>query len=289
MTTRRNTVSGWLFAGPYTILFLAFLIFPIFYGIYLSLTNASLSGRNNTWAGFSNYTAAFADPMLWQAFGNTLWFTVLTAIPLVALSFVLAFLVYSGMAGQWLWRLSLFAPYLLPVTAVTGLWGWMMQPQYGLFNGVLAWFGIEGPTWLSDEKWAMVSIVWVTVWWTIGFNFLLYLSALQGIPEQLFEAAAIDGAGAWRRLWSITLPQMRPTTMLIVLLQLLASLKLFEQSYFLTGGGPAFATRSVVQYIYEQGFTGYRLGYAGAMSYIFFALVLVVSLAQLALTRKQAR
>lgn len=133
----------------------------------------------------------------------------------------------------------------------------------------------------------MWSIVLVTLWWTVGFNFLLYLAALQAIPEHLYEAAEIDGAGAWRRLWSIVLPQLRRTTGLVLVLQLLSSLKVFDQIYLLTNGGPNGTTRSILVYIYDTGFVNYRLGYSAAISYIFFAIIIILSISRLFATRKE--
>ncbi|HEY0217853.1 MAG TPA: sugar ABC transporter permease, partial [Cellulomonas sp.] len=188
--------------------------------------------------------------------------------------------------GQWLWRTAFFASYLLPVAVVTMIWGWMFQPDIGLLNTALGRIGIEPVGWLTEEGLAMLSVALVTVWWTAGFNFLLYLAALQGIPPTLAEAATIDGAGAWRRLFSVTLPQLKNVTGVIVVLQLLASLKVFDQIYLLTTGGPDGSTRSILEYIYDTGFTGYRLGYASAISYIFFAVILVLTLTRLLPTRK---
>lgn len=283
----RGEFSGLLFVLPFVVVFGAFLLWPIVQGLWMSFTNRSLTGGGRNPVGLSNYAEALADPQVWQALGNTAVFTVLSSVPLVFLSFVMAFLVYSGLPGQWLWRLAYFAPYLLPVSVVTAIWGWLFQPDLGLINGTLLRLGLNQVPWLTDEHIAMWSVVLVTVWWTVGFNFLLYLSALQAIPEHLYEAAEIDGAGPARRLWSITLPMVRSTTGLIVVLQVLASLKVFEQIYLLTNGGPNNATRSVLEYIYDVGFTGYRLGYASAISYLFFILVLLISLAQLLFTRKE--
>lgn len=221
---------------------------------------------------------------MWKSLGNTAWFTVLSTIPLVIVPLALALLVNLGLPGQWLWRLSFFMPYLLASTVVVLFWAWMYNPKLGMINGVLTQFGFEPVAWLQDPKVAMLSVVLTTVWWTIGFNFLLYLAALQNIPDQQFEAAALDGAGKWRQLFSIVIPQLAPTTALIVMLQLLASLKVFDQIYLLTNGGPAGTTRPIVQYIYETGFTGYRFGYSSAISYLFFAIIVVVSLLQFRLT-----
>ena len=142
--------------------------------------------------------------------------------------------------------------------------------------------------WLSDEKVAMVSMAMLTVWWTVGFNFLLYLSALQAIPDQLYEAAAIDGAGVWRKLWSVTLPQLRGVTVVISILQVLASLKVFDQMWiaFSGGSGPGGTTRPILQYIYDSGFTSYRMGYASSMSYIFFAIIIVLTIGIQYLSRR---
>src|SRR5690606_36688317 len=174
-----------------------------------------------------------------------------------------------------------FAPYLLPVTVVTLIWSWLYQPEVGLATELVTALGMEPVGWLSDEDVAMWSIAALTVWWTVGFNFLLFLAALQSLPETLQEAAALDSAGAWRRLWSITLPQLRRTLALVTMLQVLASLKVFDQIYILTRGGPNGSTRPILEYIYDVGFTGYRLGSASAISYLVFVLVIIISIAQL--------
>lgn len=280
--------AGW-FALPYMILFVLFLIVPIVWGLWMSFTDQSLASTNSGFVGIDNYLEAFTSPDMYSSLLNTLFFTLISSIPLVILSFVLAYLVVTGLPGQWLWRLTFFAPYLLPVSVVTAMWGVMFANDFGFLNGILAHLGIDQIGWLSDKQIAMWSIALTTVWWTIGFNFLLYLSALQNIPDTVYEAAQVDGAGAWRRLRSVTLPMMRPTTVLIVLLQILASLKVFDQIFLMTAGGPDGATRSIIQYIYDQGFSGYRVGYASAVSYIFFAMIVVVSLIQVAITKRNAK
>ncbi|MFD4770529.1 carbohydrate ABC transporter permease [Streptomyces niveus] len=277
-------VAGWPFVVPFLVFFVLFLVVPIGFGLWMSFTDSSLTGHGDTaFAGLGNYTEAFTDSEVWQSLGNTAWFTVLSSVPLVLFALVMALLVHTGLPGQWVWRLSFFAPYLLPVAVVTQVWNLLYQPESGMFNTVLKAVGIDGIGWLVEERYAMWSVAILTLWWTVGFNFLLYLAALQSVPDHLYEAAALDGAGAWRRLWSITLPQLRRTTGLIAVLQVLASLKVFDQIYLLTKGGPAGSTRPILEYIYDTGFTNYRLGYASAVSYVFFAIVLVLSLAQLKL------
>jgi multiple sugar transport system permease protein/raffinose/stachyose/melibiose transport system permease protein len=282
-TRRRDTLHGWGFIAPFMITFVLFLVWPIIYGFYLSLTGQSITGANSELIGFANYAEAFADPDVWRSLGNTLWFTALSTVPLVLVALILALLVNLGLPGQWLWRLAFFAPFLLASTVVSLFWIWMYNPQLGLINSILG-----GQTaWLTDANTAMISVVITTVWWTTGFNFLLYLAALQNIPETQYEAAALDGAGKWRQLFSITIPQLAPTTLVIVVLQVLASLKVFDQIYIMTGGGPGGATRPIVQYIYETGFTAYRLGYASAVAYVFFALIVIASMVQMLVTSRR--
>ncbi|MFD8622802.1 carbohydrate ABC transporter permease [Streptomyces hygroscopicus] len=274
--------TGWLFATPFLVFFTLFLVVPLGIGLWMSFTDSSLTGHGDSaFVGLDNYTEAFGDSQVWETLGNTVWFTVLSTVPLVIISLVMALLVYTGMPGQWLWRLSFFASHLLPVAVVFQIWNMLYQPDRGMLNAVLKAVGIDGIGWLTDEKYAMWSIALVTLWWTVGFNFLLYLAALQAIPDHLYEAAALDGAGAWRRLWSITLPQLRRTTALIAVLQVMASLKVFDQIYLLTKGGPNGSTRPILEYIYDTGFTNYRLGYASAVSYVFFGVIIILSLAQL--------
>ena len=269
------------FALPYMVVFTLFLITPIIWGIWMSFTNQSLASRNVKFVGLQNYIETLTSAEMWSSLGNTIFFTLISTIPLVMLSFILAYLVVTGLPGQWLWRLTFFAPYLLPVSVVTAMWGVMYANDFGFINGLLQHLGIDQIGWLRDKQVAMWAIALTTVWWTIGFNFLLYLSALQNIPDQIYEAAQVDGAGSWRRLISVTLPLMKSTTIMIVLLQILASLKVFDQIFLMTAGGPDGATRSIIQYIYDVGFSGYRVGYASAVSYVFFALIVLVSIIQI--------
>jgi multiple sugar transport system permease protein len=279
-----------VFVTPFLLVYAMFLIWPLLSGLGMSMTSENITGKEGEFVGFANYAEALADPDVWSSLWNTVWFTVLSTVPLVLVGLGLALLSHQLRVVQWLWRLSWFAPFLLPSGVVCLLFAQMIFPSgFGLADQLLAAVGLEpGIGWLSDERYAMLSVVATTVWWTVGFNFLLYLAALQAIPVHLYEAAELDGAGAWNRLWHITLPMLRRTTGLVVVLQVLASLKIFDQVYIMTGGGPDESTRPILQYVYQQGFTGYRIGYASAVSYIFFALILIVSLVQPMLSRRRA-
>ncbi len=283
----REQLISWAFLAPFLIAFVLFLAWPIVHGIILSFTDQSLTGAGGSFVGFSNYAEALTDPKMWQSMGNTVWFTLLSTVPLVVIALLMAALVDRGLPGQWLWRLSFFMPYLLASTVISQIWVWIFNPQIGAANNILEFFGLEPLAWLQNPETNMLSIVIATVWWTVGFNFLLYLAAMQNIPPQQYEAASLDGAGPWRQFWSITLPQLGPATVLILILQILASLKLFDQAYQMLGGVASDTTRSIVQYIYEAGFVSYRFGYSAAISYVFFALIVIIGVAQALIMRRR--
>lgn len=283
----REQLISWAFLAPFLVAFVLFLVWPIIHGIILSFTDQSLTGAGGAFVGFANYAEALADPKMWQSMGNTVWFTLISTVPLVVIALLMAALVDRGIPGQWLWRLSFFMPFLLASTVISQIWVWIFNPQVGAANNILEFFGLEPIAWLQNPDTNMLSIVIATVWWTVGFNFLLYLAAMQNIPPQQYEAASLDGAGAWRQFWSITLPQLGPATVLILILQILASLKLFDQAYQMLGGVASDTTRSIVQYIYEAGFVSYRFGYSAAISYVFFALIVIIGVAQAVIMRRR--
>ncbi|MFI1336041.1 carbohydrate ABC transporter permease [Streptomyces sp. NPDC020845] len=288
-TVRRHwTEHGLVFVAPFLVVYALFLLWPLLYGVKMSLGDDNIAGTDSHFIGFDNYAEALQDPDVWSSLWNTVWFTILSTVPLVLVGLGLALLAHHLRVVQWLWRLSWFAPFLLPSGVVGLLFMWVIFPSdFGFADQALASLGLHpGIGWLTDERYAMLSIVATTVWWTVGFNFLLYLAALQAIPQHLYEAAELDGAGAWARLRNITLPMLRRTTGVVVVLQILASLKIFDQVYIMTAGGPDDSTRPILQYVYQAGFTGYRIGYASAVSYLFFALIVIVSLIHLRLTRR---
>jgi multiple sugar transport system permease protein len=281
---RPGETSGLLFVLPFMIVFAVFMVWPIFSGLVNSFFNKSLAGTPSQFLGLANWREVFGDPAVWQSLGNTALFTVLSTPLLVVTGLAMALLAHRSRRLGWLLRFSYFAPFVLPATVVSLIWVWLYQPEFGLFNSWIEALGGSAVPWLTTEGVAMVAIVVTTTWWTVGFNFLLYLAALQQIPGDLYEASALDGASARQQLWHITLPQLRRTTGLIVVLQVLASLRVFDQIYLMTEGGPNSTTRPVLQYIYETGFTSFRLGYASAISYLLFVLILLLAVFQLRLT-----
>ena len=273
----KRTRAGWLMTTPFFLLYFLFLLWPVVSAAWKSLFSDSLAGGATDWRGLGNYGELLGDSDFWWAMWHTLWFTVLSSVPLVILPLALALLVNRVAKGQWLFRLAFFAPYVLPVSVIVLIWQWLYQPGFGLINGYLTKIGLEEVNWLGAQGTAMIAVVIATVWWTLGFNFVLYLAGLQEIPRDLFEAAALDGAGPWQQIRRITLPLLMPTTVLVIVLQVIASLKVFDQIYLLLQGGPNFSTRPAIQYIYEAGFTQYRTGYASALSVVFFVLIILIS------------
>jgi multiple sugar transport system permease protein len=276
------------FLAPFVGLYVLFIIGPAIYGLVMSFFDTSLVKPGlSTFAGLGNYAEALRSADFWSSLWHTIWFTILTTPPLIVLGFVLALLADRVGRGRWFFRLAFFAPFILPSAVMALIWIWIYTPGLGLLENALKSIGLGAPNWLGDPAWAMPSLAISTVWWTLGFNFILYLAGLQDIPTELYEAAAIDGAGPWQQIRSITIPLLARTTTLVAVLQVIASLKVFDQMYIMTAGGPNFSTRSVLQYIYDEGFTNFRVGYASALSMLFFVVVLAVSAAWFAIVRSQ--
>ncbi|MEV6843615.1 sugar ABC transporter permease [Actinoplanes sp. NPDC051411] len=277
-----------LFLAPFLVLYLAFIIGPALYMVVMSFFDTSLvkSGLGD-FAGFGNYAEALRSADFWSSMWHTVWFTILTTPPLVVLAFLFALLADRVRRGRAFFRLAFFLPYILPSAVVALIWIWLYTPALGLLTKVVTGLGLPEPNWLGDPKLAMWSLAITTVWWTLGFNFVLYLAGLQEIPRDLYEASSMDGASPWNQVTRITIPMLSRTTTLVVVLQVIASLKVFDQMYIMTSGGPNYATRSVLEYIYDIGFTDFRTGYAAAASTLFFVVVLAVSAVWLFLTRRQ--
>jgi len=278
--------AGWLMTTPFFLLYFLFLLWPVVSAAWKSLFSDSLAGGSSNWRGLGNYGELIGDSDFWWAMWHTLWFTVLSSVPLVILPLALALLVNRVAKGQWLFRLAFFAPYVLPVSVIVLIWQWLYQPGFGLINGYLTKIGLEEVNWLGAQGTAMIAVVIATVWWTLGFNFVLFLAGLQEIPRELYEAASTDGAKTWHQIRFITLPLLLPTTVLVTVLQVIASLKVFDQIYLLLQGGPNYSTRPAIQYIYESGFTQFRTGYASALSFVFFILIVALSVVLFAGVRR---
>ncbi|MDX3384025.1 carbohydrate ABC transporter permease [Streptomyces niveiscabiei] len=281
---RRFQHGGW-FVAPFFVLYGLFVLLPVVRGLYLSLTDANISGDRTSFVGLANYREALGDSLVWSSLWHSVEFTLYVVPAIVVVALLMALIAHHAAHFKWVWRLCFFAPFLLPSAVIGNLWWWLFQPTNGMVNHVL---GLDTP-WLTQKSTAMLAVVIATLWWTVGFSFLLYLAALQAVPQHLYEAAELDGANAFKRLLYITVPSLRNITGLVVSLQVLASLQVFDQvvvMYQFTPG-PEESTRTFVQYTLEEGFTNYRVGYASAISMVLFVIVAAVALGRMWLLRNR--
>lgn len=292
---RRFGITPYLFILPHLIFFAAFLAWPFLFGIYTSLFEFDfLRPERRPFVGLENYlnlvdpgSIQFDD--FWRSMRNTGEFMLWSVPPLVIVALLLAVLLNGRYPGRTVFRTIFFAPYTLSVTAASVLWWWIFQPQGGLLNHYLGMLGVGGPNWLSSMPEAWVAITIATVWWTIGFNTIIFLAALQEIPPTLYEAAAIDGASPWRQFRHITLPMLRSVLVLVITITLIASANLFGQPFIMTAGGPLQRTEPVIFAIYNEGIVRSQMGSAAAMSVVVAALLLGLTALNFRLFSSQER
>ncbi len=284
----RDNRPGWLFASPFLVLYALFLIGPVLIGLVISFFNtATVKNSLGGWVGLQNYGDVLSSSDFWKSMWHSTLFTLLTVPFLVVLPLLVAIFAGRINRGRWFYRFAFFAPYVVPSASVALIFAYMYSPEIGLLTKAFTSIGLPDPGFLSTPKGAWFAVTLLTVWWTFGFNFVLYTAALQEVPEETYEAAALDGAGPWQQIRSITVPLLRPTIALVLMLQILASLKVFDQIYILLGGGPNGATRPVIEYIYDTGFTSYRAGYAAAATMVYFVILVLISGAWMFATRRR--
>ena len=268
-----------------------FLIWPVIYMFITSLFDTTLVKPGfGSFVGFANYAEMLSAHDFWSALWHTLQFTIYTVPPLVILAFVFAVLANRVSRGQWFFRLAFFVPFILPSAAIALIWIFIFTPATGLWNSFESLLGVAEPNpVLGTPNLAMIGIAITTIWWTIGFNFVLYLAGLQDIPRELYEAAAVDGASPWQQIRHITIPLLSRTTTLVILLQIIASLKIFDQVYLMTSGGPGTSTQVLLGLVTNTAFTDYRVGAASAASVLLFIVILLVTVVRQLVQRAQER
>lgn len=285
----KGVVVPYLYLGPFLIFFLVFRVYPLLYGLYLSVTNAQLGRLSVSFVGLHNYVALLTDPRFLTSVVNTLTFTLEATIPVLGVPLLLAVILDRAVNLRTLLRSAFFFPFTLSVVTVGLIWAWLLDPLVGPVTFYLNHLGIYPPPWLGDARTAMPAIVLATVWSVTGYYMVIYLAALQDIPRHLIEAAALDGADGWQTFWSVTFPLLRPVMLFVVIIHIIGALQVFGIVYVMTKGGPADATLTLVQYIYLIGFNGsFRLGPAAAMSWVLFVAIFVASLVQFRVFRGQA-
>lgn len=280
----QRVAAAWMVA-PAAVLLTVFIIIPIVLTFALAFTNAKLiSPTGPEFVGFENFSRLFADQLFWKSLRNTLLFTLFVVPIQAGLALGLALLINIKIRGVNFFRTVYFLPVVTSMVVVSLLWKFMYQPD-GLINGFLGVFGIEGPDWLGDPDTALIAILVMSVWQSVGFHMVIWLSGLQTIPQDMYEAGAIDGAGTWQRFRFITWPALRQTRTFILITITIQAFALFTQVQVMTDGGPLDSTSTIVYQSVRTGFALQQTGYASALSLVFFVLVLAVSLVQRYLTR----
>ena len=291
MTEKRHRhLFGYLFLLPYGLAFLTFIVLPFVVSLVLAFSEYDLaSQRPMRFVGLGNFKEAlFQDRFFWKAVGATFRYAAMIIPVQMILSMLLALGMNAMTRGRKTVRAVLFLPGLFSI-AVTGiLWQWFYNEEFGLFTYLLHKVGLGPIPWLSSTSLAMPSIVIMTLWWTVGGSAAVLLTGLQQIPQQLSEAASIDGASPWQSFWSITLPMLKPVLLFMVVMSTIGAFQMFAQSLILTTGGPEMSTRGVVQLIYDTAFSDYRLGYGAAISWLLFLMIAGFSLIQFRLIRRFA-
>ncbi|MBV9174783.1 MAG: sugar ABC transporter permease [Chloroflexi bacterium] len=276
-----SVLYGLLYLAPFLSVFLVFHVYPIFYGLYVSLTAWDLLTAPR-WVGLSNYLQLTHDGLFLTSLRNTALFVVLDAPLAILVPFGLALLVNERMPGRTIFRSAFVTPLMISASSVGVLWQWIYNPTLGLINYYALALGLPGQNWLSQAGWATFAIVITTIWWTCGFNLILFLAGLQNIPEHLYDAAKVDGAGTWKLFRHITLPGLRPTMLFVTVTTVIGACRVFVQVLVMTNnsGGPFDSTRTVVMHLYQTGFQFFRMGGAAAIAWVLFLIVLIFTIIQ---------
>lgn len=285
---KSNRMWVLFFLLPSLLGFALFIIYPIFYSLGVSFTNWDLINAKE-FIGFGNYSRLLSDPQFWNSLKNTFYFIIDYLPSVMIIGLLIALLLNSKLKMKVLFRGIYFLPVVTSWVAVSLVWKWLFNPKFGLINYFIEMIGISGPSWLNDPKTAMIAIIITSVWKDIGFIMVLYLGGLQNISTSLYEAAGIDGASKFQQFWKITLPMLKPTTFFVSMISLINSFQVFDQVNIMTEGGPGDSTTVLVQNIYNSAFKYSEMGYAAAMSWVLFVIILVVSLVQMWGERKLSK
>jgi multiple sugar transport system permease protein len=282
-TRQARPLTAWLFLAPYLVLFCSFVLAPILLGLWISLHNWDFTLPNKPFVGLENYRDLFDSSSVsfhpfWMSMRATGIFTLFSVPLLIVIPLAVALVMNEKFRGRNIFRAVYFAPYVLGVAVVGVMWRFLLDRNIGAVNSYLGKIGLPDDTaWLSSVPAAWFALVGVTIWWTLGFNAVIYLAGLQDIPKELYEAARVDGASRWSVFWNVTLPSLRPVTMFVTLITIIASANMFGQSFIMTNGAPAKETRTAIFYIAETGLKNFQMGEAAAASWILTLALMLLS------------
>ena len=288
MAVEHRANPAWFFVAPALAAIALFLFVPVFASLLLSLTDfdiyAVADPGNLRFIGLGNYTALLGDPLFARALRNTLYYVVVGGPLSVAASLAAALMVNARLARfRPLFRTAFFLPVVTTLVAIAVVWRYLYHPRVGLVNQLLAQIGVAPIDWLGDPLWAMPSIIGMSIWKNFGFNMVIFVAGLQAIPERLYEAASLDGAGPWHQFRHITLPMLAPTALFVAVMTMIGAFQLFAEPYVMTQGGPSNATLSIVLLMFQEGFRYWNMGYAAAVAFVLFAILLAATALQLKL------
>lgn len=284
--------AGLLFLSPGLALITLFFLVPVLAGFVLSLTDFDLysigDARNTRFVGAANYASLLDNPLFWRALRNTLYFSFVGGPLTIAVALAAALLLNAKLARfKAFFRTIYFAPVVTTIVGVAVVWKYVYHARVGLLNRMLDAVGIQGPDWLGDPRWAMPALILLAVWRGFGYATVIFLAGLQNVPEELYEAARIDGAGAWKQFWHVTVPQLGPTFVFVGIITAIGFLQVFAEPYVMTpNGGPLNSTLTIVMLMYREGFRWWNMGYAAAVAFILFALVILATLGSVAVRRR---
>ncbi|PZP63224.1 sugar ABC transporter permease [Pseudoxanthomonas sp. X-1] len=287
-----RSLAGWVFTAPALIVLGVFFGLPVLAALALSVTDFDLYAladpHNLRFIGLDNYLDLLRTPMFWKALWNTTYF-VLVGVPLSIAASLGAALLLNAPAARFkaVFRTALFAPVVTTLVAVAVIWRYLFNTQYGLVNYVLVHLGLPAPDWLGDPHWAMPMIMLFAVWKNFGYNMVIFLAGLQAIPQDLYEAARIDGANRWKQFWHITLPMLGPVLLVVGVITISGYFQLFAEPYVMTRGDPLQSTVSVLYFMFEEGFKWWNLGRASAVAFLLFLIILAVTTVMLRLGRRK--
>jgi multiple sugar transport system permease protein len=287
-----GTNAAWLFLAPALALIGVFFFLPVAAALLLSLTDfdiyAVASSENTRFVGLHNYVQLLKTPLFWSSLRNTFYFALVGGPLTIAVSLGAALLVNAKLV-RWrsLFRTIYFTPFVTTLVAVAIVWRYLYHTRYGLLNYLLVTLGVTPIDWLGDPRWAMPAIILMAVWKNFGYNMLIFIAGLQSIPNELYDAANVDGAGPVRQFMNVTLPMLGPTLLFVGVITMIGYFQLFAEPYVMTQGGPLRSTTSVVLYMYEEGFRWWRMGYAAAIAFVLFVVILIATLVQFRIQRER--
>ena len=277
---RKEAIAGYIAISPWLLGFLVFQLAPILAALYISSTEWRILSVPE-FIGLRNFDKLlFNDDLFWQSIKVTTIYVIFRVPFSAMLSLALALLMNQQLAGRRLLRTIYYLPAVIPLVAVSMMWIWIFNPEYGVLNSIIRVFGIEGPQWIHSSRWALPALIIMSLW-QVGTGMVIFLAGLQGIPAHLYEAATIDGANTWQKFLSITLPMLSPVVLFALVMNVIGSFQIFTQAYIMTGGGPGNATLFLVLYIYRNAFEWFHMGYASALAWVLFLVVLIISVAML--------